>query len=316
MQTEAQNRIEIVDVSPRDGLQNEQRVFSTREKLELIDLGLRAGVKRVEVTSFVNPKRVPQMAGAEEVCEGLPKRDEVDYIGLVLNMRGAERAVAAGLDELGAVCVASDTFAGKNQGQTRNESGHSAAAIVALAKEYGKRSSVTIGAAWGCPFEGEVPAENVLELARIAAEAGADEISLADTIGVADPWRVTSLFNQLRVVTGDIPLRAHFHNTRNTGMANAYAAIEAGVTTLDASFGGIGGCPFAPAATGNIPLEDLLYMAERAGIKTGMDLARSIEAGQWLAERLQGRTPGMLIRAGAFPQTGADEDTSEASATG
>jgi hydroxymethylglutaryl-CoA lyase len=293
--------VEIVDVSPRDGLQNEQRVFSTDEKLALIELGLRAGVKRMEVTSFVNPKRVPQMADAEAVCEKLPVLDDVSYIGLVLNLKGAERAIAAGLDELGAVCVASDTFAGRNQGQTRIESGQSAAAIVELAKSHGKRSSVTIAAAWGCPFEGEVARESVVELARIAADAGADEISLADTIGVADPWNVSTLIDAIRTVTGDIPLRAHFHNTRNTGIANAYAAISAGVTTLDASFGGIGGCPFAPSATGNIPFEDLLYMLQRGGYETGLDLDRSIEAGRWLAERLQGRTPGMLIKAGSFP---------------
>ena len=293
--------IEIVDVSPRDGLQNEKRLFSIDEKLELIDLGLRAGIKRVEVTSFVNPKRVPQMADADEVCARLPIRDEVQYIGLVLNMRGAERALASGIDELGAVCVASESFALKNQGQTRLDSGTSAADIVALAKEHSKRSSITIAAAWGCPFEGEVPYDNVVELAQIAADAGADEIALADTIGVGDPWSVAELFAKVRSVTGAIPLRAHFHNTRNTGLANAQAAITAGVCTLDASFGGIGGCPFAPKATGNIPLEDLLYMVERGGFETGLNLARSIEAGQWLADRLEGRTPGMLIKAGGFP---------------
>lgn len=293
--------ITIVDVSPRDGLQNEQRVFSTEEKLELIDLGLAAGVTRVEVTSFVNPKRVPQMADADALCEEMPRRAGVEYIGLVLNLRGAERALAADLDEFGAVCVASDTFAMKNQGQTRIGSGESAAEVVALAKENGKRASVTIAASWGCPFEGEVPHDNVLELAKLAAEAGADEISLADTIGVGDPWSVRELFGKVRDVTGEIPLRAHFHNTRNTGIANAFAAIESGVTTLDASFGGIGGCPFAPAATGNIPLEDLLYMLDRGGFETGLDLDAAITAGQWLADKLPGRVPAMLIRAGGFP---------------
>ncbi len=294
--------ISIVDVSPRDGLQNEQRVFSTEEKLELIELGLAAGIKRVEATSFVNPKRVPQMADADSLCEHMPRHDGVEYIGLVLNLRGAERALAANLDEFGAVCVASDTFAMKNQGQTRIGSGESAAGIVALAKDNGKRASVTIAASWGCPFEGEVPHENVLELAKMAADAGADEIALADTIGVGDPWSVRELFSKVRDVTGDIPLRAHLHNTRNTGIANAFAAIEAGVTTLDASFGGIGGCPFAPAATGNIPLEDLLYMLQRGGFETGVDLDASIKAGQWLADRLPGRVPAMLIRAGGFPE--------------
>ncbi|MEL7198549.1 MAG: hydroxymethylglutaryl-CoA lyase [Pseudomonadota bacterium] len=299
--------ITLVDVSPRDGLQNEQRVFTTQEKLDLIDLGIGAGIKRVEVTSFVNPKRVPQMADADQLCADMPRREGVEYIGLVLNMRGAERALAADLDEFGAVCVASDTFAGKNQGQTRVESGESSAAIVALAKEHGKRASVTIGASFGCPFEGEVPHENVVELAKMAADAGADEISLADTIGVGDPWAVRDLFGKVREVTGDTPLRAHFHNTRNTGIANAFAAIEAGVTTLDASFGGIGGCPFAPAATGNISMEDLLYMLERGGYETGVSLDHSIAAGQWLADKLPGRVPAMLIRAGGFP-TGESED--------
>lgn len=294
-------RIDVVEVSPRDGLQNEQTVFSVEQKLRLIDLALAAGAKRIEVTSFVNPKRVPQMADADEVARRLPARDDVTYIGLVLNDRGAERALDAGLDELGAVCVASDVFAEKNQGQTRLESGASAARIVSLAKARGKRATVTIGASFGCPFEGDVPHENVLELAKIASEAGADEIALADTIGVGDPWNVEALFEKARGVVGDIPLRAHFHNTRNTGLANAYAAVKAGVRTLDASLGGIGGCPFAPAATGNIPTEDLVYMLHRAGFETGVDLGAAIAAAAWLSEKLQGRTPGMLMKAGIFP---------------
>lgn len=294
--------IDIVEVSPRDGLQNEKTPFSTPEKLELINFALKAGVKRIEVTSFVNPKRVPQMADADEVASGLPKRDEVCYTGLVMNQRGAERAIAAGLDELGAVCVASDIFAQKNQGQSRFGSGQSAAEIVKLAHGNGLRGTVTIGASWGCPFEGEVPHAHVVELASMAADAGADEISLADTIGVGDPWNVELLFEKVRAVTGDIPLRAHFHNTRNTGFANAAAAVRAGVRILDASFGGIGGCPFAPAATGNIATEDLIYMLHRGGMKTNIDIEVAIKAGAWLAEKLQGRAPGMLMRAGGFPE--------------
>ena len=298
--------VEIVEVSPRDGLQNEKTLFSTDDKLSLIDLSIRSGAKRIEVTSFVNPKRVPQMADADEVSARLPRVDGVDYIGLVMNMKGAERALAAGLNELGAVCVATDTFAQKNQGQTRLESGASAASIVKFAKQNGLTASVTIGASWGCPFEGEVSHAHVVELAKIAADADADEISLADTIGVGDPWNVEELFGKVRSVVGDIPLRAHFHNTRNTGLANAAAAIRAGVRTLDASLGGIGGCPFAPAATGNIPTEDLIYMLQRGGFETAMDIEIAISAGKWLAEKLEGRAPGMLMKAGAFPANKKD----------
>lgn len=294
-------KIEIVEVSPRDGLQNEKTLFSTDEKLKLIDFALAAGTKRIEVTSFVNPKRVPQMADAAELSKRLPQRHDVDYIGLVLNHKGAERAIDAGLDELGAVCVASDVFATKNQGQTRLSSGKSAADIVKFAKTEGRRATVTIGASWGCPFEGEVPHENVVELAKMAADAGADEIALADTIGVGDPWNVEVLFEKVGTAVGAVPLRAHLHNTRNTGLANAHAAIGAGVRTLDASFGGIGGCPFAPAATGNIPTEDLIYMLDRGGFSTNTDLDSAISAGKWLAEKLDGRAPGMLIKAGVFP---------------
>lgn len=312
--TEPATAIEIVDVSPRDGLQNEQTVFTTDEKLRLIDFAISAGLRRIEVTSFVNPKRVPQMADADELSKRLPKNNDIDFIGLVLNMKGAERAVAAGFDELGAVSVASDSFAQKNQGQTRLESGKIAASIVAMAKAEGKRCSVTIGASFGCPFEGNVPHQNVIELAEIAAEAGADEISLADTIGVGDPWNVEALFEKVRAVTKDIPLRAHFHNTRSTGIANAYAAIKAGVRTFDASFGGIGGCPFAPGATGNVPLEDLIYMLHRGGLVTGVDLPKSIAAAQWLSKKLPGRVPGMLLKAGVFPTPSQGKDAALCSA--
>ena len=309
-----ENKVDVVEVSPRDGLQNEQTAFSAEEKLRLIDFALAAGAKRIEVTSFVNPKRVPQMADADEVARRLPARDDVAYIGLVLNEKGAERALDAGLDELGAVCVASDVFAEKNQGQTRLGSAESAARIVDLAKRRGKRGTVTIGASFGCPFEGEVPHENVVELAKIARAAGADEIALADTIGVGDPWNVTALFEKVRDVVGGVPLRAHFHNTRNTGLANAYAAVKAGVRTFDASIGGIGGCPFAPAATGNIPTEDLVYMLHRAGFETGVDLGKAISAAHWLSEKLQGRTPGMLMKAGVFPPTDGDREQQRLSA--
>lgn len=296
-------KVEIVEVSPRDGLQNEQVHFTCDEKIKLIEYALAAGMKRIEVTSFVNPKRVPQMADADELSRRLPRRDDVQYIGLVLNKKGAERAIDAGLDELGAVCVASETFAQKNQGQSRLGSGESAAAIVKLAHEKGLRGTVTIGASFGCPFEGEVPHEDVIELAIIAVDAGADEISLADTIGVGDPWRVQILFEKLRDAVKGVPLRAHFHNTRNTGFANAYAAYEVGVRTFDSSFGGIGGCPFAPAATGNIATEDLIYMLSRGAISTNVKIEEAIAAGKWLSEKLQGRAPGMLMRAGSFPET-------------
>lgn len=295
--------IEFVEVGPRDGLQNEKALIATADKLALINHAIAAGARRIEVTSFVNPKKVPQMADADDVCAGLPDRDDVTYIGLVMNLRGAERALATGrINQLGAVCVATDRFAMANQGQTSDESVDAAKAIVALARQHGRTAQVTIGAAFGCPFEGEVSEDRVVKMAARLAEAGPVEVALADTIGVGNPAHVARLVERIRQAINPLPVRVHFHNTRNTGLANVWAAVLAGATVIDGSLGGLGGCPFAPGAAGNVPSEDVVYMLERAGIATGMDLARMIEASRWLAGVMDRKLPGMVAQAPVFPK--------------
>ena len=293
--------VQIIEVGPRDGLQNESTLLPCATKVEFINRAIAAGIRRIEVASFVNPKRVPQMADAEEVLAALPRRDEVSYIGLVLNRRGFERAQAAGCNEIGMAVVVSETFNQRNQGASVTESVAAWHEIAALAHAAGIRAQVTLSAAFGCPFEGEVAVERVVELARRVAEARPFEIALADTIGAGVPSQVSELVGRVREALPGIPLRCHFHNTRNTGIANAYAAVAAGVRVLDASNGGIGGCPFAPAATGNIPTEDLVYMLTRMGIATGVDLDALLATGRWLQEQLGRPVPGMLIKAGGFP---------------
>ena len=295
--------IEFVEVGPRDGLQNEKALIATADKLALIERAIAAGARRIEVTSFVNPKKVPQMADAEDVCAGLPQRDDVTYIGLVMNLRGAERALATGrINQLGAVCVATDRFAMANQGQTSDESVEAAKAIVALAKEYGRTAQVTIGASFGCPFEGEVSEDRVVAMAARLAEAGPVEVAIADTIGVGNPAHVTRLVERVRQAINPLPVRVHFHNTRNTGLANVWAAVAAGATAVDGALGGLGGCPFAPGAAGNVPSEDVVYMLERGGIATGMDLAKMVEASHWLAGVMERKLPGMVAQAPVFPK--------------
>jgi len=300
--------VDVVEVGPRDGLQSEPGVLPTTTKVEFIERAIAAGVRRIEVTSFVNPKRVPQMADAEAVLAALPRHAGVHYIGLVLNRRGFERAAAAGCNEIGMAVVASDTFNRRNQGVTSDESIAAWLDIARAAKSAGIRPQVTVSAAFGCPFEGEVPVSRVVEIAKRVAEAEPFEIALADTIGVGVPSQVIELVGAVREAVPGVALRCHFHNTRNTGLANAFAAVQAGVRTLDASLGGIGGCPFAPAATGNIPTEDLVYMLHRSGHPTGIDLAAAIETGKWLQEQLGRPVPGMLVKAGDFvlqPQVSA-----------
>lgn len=293
--------IELVEVAPRDGLQNEPELLSTDTKVELVAKIIGAGVKRIEVTSFVNPKRVPQMADAEQVMAALPREDGVSYIGLVLNQRGFERAVKARCDEVNFVVVASDTFNRKNQGMSTDQTLSLWADIARAAKSEGIRSSATIAAAFGCPFEGEIAVKRVAEIAAQIFQSGPDEIALADTIGVGVPSQVAQLVNAVADAAPEVPLRCHFHNTRNTGIANAAAAVAAGVKTLDASVGGIGGCPFAPSATGNIPSEDLIYMLDRMGVRTGVDGPELIATAKWLADELGRDVPGLLHRAGYFP---------------
>jgi hydroxymethylglutaryl-CoA lyase len=293
--------IEIVEVSPRDGLQNEQQTVSTTDKIALIDRALTAGLRRIEVTSFVNPTRVPQMADAEAVLAGLAGRPNLSRIGLVLNRRGLDRALRAGVDEVNFVVVASETFSLRNQGATVAQTLEAWEAVAATCHAERMPLSAVIGVAFGCPFEGEVPVSQIATLvARIAAQAPA-EITLADTVGVASPADVLARFTTARAAAPGIVLRAHFHNTRNTGLANAYAAIGAGVTVLDASIGGIGGCPFAPAATGNIPTEDLCYMLQRMGLVRHVNLPSLIETAAWLEGRIGRKIPAMLGRAGLFP---------------
>ncbi len=295
--------VEIVEVGPRDGLQSEPGVLPTAAKIELIERLVDAGLRRLEVTSFVNPKKVPQMADAELVLAGLRKREGVRYIGLVLNQKGFERALAAGCNEVGMAVVASDTFNRRNQGVGTDDSIAAWLAIAREAKAAGIRAQVTVSAAFGCPFEGEMPVDRVLEVAKRVAEAEPFEIAFADTIGVGVPAQVSEIIGRAReVLPKTVQLRAHFHNTRNTGLANAYAAVEAGVSALDSSVGGIGGCPFAPAATGNIPTEDLVYMLSRSGFQTGIDLDKLVTATEWLQQALGRSVPGMLVKAGNFPK--------------
>lgn len=301
------NGVEIVEVGPRDGLQNEARILGTAEKVALIERAIGFGARRIEVASFVNPRKVPQMADAEAVVAGLPRGNGVTYIGLALNRRGAERALAAGIDEIGAVCVATDRFAMRNQGQTSDESLEISREIVALARDAGRSASITIAASFGCPFEGEVSPDRIVAMAVRAAESRPREVALADTIGVASPGEVANLVRRVRAAIAPTPVRVHFHNTRNTGLANVWAAVSAGVTIVDSSLGGLGGCPFAPAASGNVPTEDVAYMLERSGISTGLDLDAAIAASRWLGQVMEKSLPGMLARAGAFPKTATAE---------
>jgi hydroxymethylglutaryl-CoA lyase len=297
------SRIEIVEVGPRDGLQSESQVLSTAAKVEFIRRLVGAGLRRIEAASFVNPKRVPQMADAEAVLASLAavEGSSARYIGLVLNRKGFERARAAGCTEIGMAIAASETFSQRNQGCSIEEGVEAWLDIARAARSAGIRAQITISTAFGCPFEGEVPAIRVRALAERLAAGEPEEIAIADTIGVAVPSQVTELFGLLRTSLPRVKLRAHFHNTRNTGLANAYAAIEAGVRILDSSCGGIGGCPFAPAATGNIPTEDLIYMLHRMGYDTGVDLPALVETSRWLQQTLDHAVPGMVVKAGLFP---------------
>lgn len=300
--TAGQRSIEIVEVGPRDGLQSEPGVMPTEAKIEFIHRLVDAGVRRLEVTSFVNPKKVPQMADAEQVLAGIRRQAGVYYVGLVLNRKGFDRAVAAGCNEIGMAVVASDTFNRRNQGVGTEDSIAAWLEIAAAAHAAGVRPQITVSAAFGCPFEGEIAVDRVIQIAKRVAEGNPYEIAFADTIGVGVPSQVTEIIGRARAALPGMRLRAHFHNTRNTGIANAYAAIEAGVHSLDASTGGIGGCPFAPAATGNIPTEDLVYMLQRSGIDSGVDLDKLIAIGGWLQQTLGRSVPSMLVKAGGFPR--------------
>ncbi len=297
--------VQIVEVGARDGLQNEPEIVDTGNKLALIDRVMNAGIRRIEVASFVNPARVPQMADSEAVIAGLPDRKDMSYIGLCLNTRGVLRAIESraggkrGVDEAGCVVVASDTFGQRNQGQTIAEGIAANIEMLKLARQNGLIPQLTISASFGCPFEGAVPPARVLDIAKALAEAEPVEIALADTIGVAVPSQVRDLFGRLReILPPHMRLRAHFHNTRGTGIANAWAAYEAGVRVLDSSVSGLGGCPFAPKATGNIATDDLVYMLRQSGIESGIDLGGIIATTHWMESLLGRQLPSMVARAG------------------
>ncbi|NWG46185.1 MAG: hydroxymethylglutaryl-CoA lyase [Alphaproteobacteria bacterium] len=295
--------VEIVEVSPRDGLQNESRLLYTEDKIALVERLAAAGARRIEAASFVNPRRVPQMADGEAVMAGLSGRTRARLIALALNETGLRRAIAAQADEINYVMVASPGFGLRNQNATPEQSAALFETIAPLAHEAGIPLSVTISVAFGDPFDGEVPHGVVAELAARAAGAGADEIALGDTIGVADPWDVRRRLEAVRAAAPGTRLRVHFHDTRGAALANIHASLEAGVRIIDASCGGFGGCPFAPNATGNVATESVVYMLERGGLSTGIDLDALIATARWLEERIGRPAPSLLLRAGGFPSS-------------
>ncbi len=297
-------RIEIVEVGPRDGLQNDPVLLPTAVKLEFIDRLIAAGVTRMEAASFVNPKLVPAMADSDAVMAKVP-RGRARFIGLALNERGMRRAIEAGCDEINYVMVASEGFGKRNQNATPEQTADLFDRVAVLAHDAGVPVSATVSVAFGDPFDGEVPVATVAELARRAEAAGAVEIALGDTIGVADPWDVRRRAEAVREAAPKTRLRMHFHNTRNTALANVFAAVEAGVDVIDASTGGIGGCPFAPAATGNVATEDVVYMLHRGGYETGLDLDALIKTAKWLeTDALGHEVESLLSKAGPFPPRG------------
>ena len=296
------SKVSILEVGPRDGLQSEPEILPTEVKKEFITRTINAGIKNIEVTSFVHPKKVPQMADAEKLVESLPDRDDVNYIGLIMNQRGFERARDCGIDEVGMVIVSTDTYNMKNQNVVTQQSIDNWLDIASSAKSAGIRTSVVIACSFGCPYEGEVDPEHIASIAEQILKGEPDVIGLADSVGVAVPNQVKKTFALIKDLAPTIPLRTHLHNTRNTGLANAAAAVEAGVSIIDASTGGIGGCPFAPKATGNIPTDDLLYMLDRSGIETGVNLKEIVKTTDWLETQLGRPVPAMVPKAGIFPE--------------
>jgi isopropylmalate/homocitrate/citramalate synthase len=282
--------VTLCEVGPRDGLQNEHDVIAPQTRAELVNRLAATGLPRIEAVSFVRDDAVPQMAGAEEVVEGIERRDGVEYVGLVLNEKGFERFAASGLDRVNLTLGATETFNQRNANATLDEAMERVTSILAQATG---PSTMTISVAFGCPFEGRVDPDAVVALAERFSAAG--EIVLADTIGVATPRQVKGLIER----TGAVGF--HGHNTRNTGFANAYAALEGGASLLDGSIGGLGGCPFAPRATGNIATEDLVYLLEGDGVDTGVDVDALIGISDWLEGVLGRQLEGQLYRAGSFP---------------
>jgi hydroxymethylglutaryl-CoA lyase len=293
---------EIIDVSPRDGLQNEATLLSTAAKVELITRLADAGVRRLEATSFVHPEAVPAMADAEDVMASVPHDRSVSYIGLVLNRRGLDRAIAAGCDEVNYAVVVTDTFSQRNQGTTSAEGIEVWKEIAREARAAGIRPSLVVSTAFGCPFEGEVRVGSVVDVVEACLEELPERLSLADTIGVAAPTDVRERFEAIApIVPTQVQLGTHFHNTRGTGLANVVTALDMGIRSFDASLGGLGGCPFAPNATGNIVTEDLAYMLHRMGLDTGLDLDRLAGTAEWIKRYLPDSVVGLYHRAGPFP---------------
>ena len=292
----------LCDVGPRDGLQNDPAILPPDTRAELCRRLAATGLRRVEAASFVHPRLVPQMAGAEDVLAALDAEDGVTWAALVLNARGLERALAAGAREVHAAYPVSETFAERNQNMTVEQAASATEAIIAAAHAAGARATATIATAFGCPFEGRVDPGVVVEHAGRMGAAGADEVMLADTIGAGVPAQVRRLLPDSQAAAGATPVGLHLHNTRNTGFANAIAGLEHGATLFDASVGGLGGCPFAPRATGNIATEDLVYLLEGEGHDTGVDLDALIGVADWLAGVVGRELPGLVHRAGGFPQ--------------
>ena len=293
--------IEIVEVGPRDGLQNDPGDMTTDQKLEFIGRLEDAGVKRMESGSFVSPKAVPKMADSTQVFAGLNRATETRHIALALNEKGIRRAIDAAADEINFVLVAGEGFGEKNQRMSPQQSADMLAHCAPLVHEAEIPLSATISVAFGDPYSGEVDPKTVGDLAAQAQRAGATEIGLGDTIGVATPWDVRRVIDEVRAQAPEVALRLHFHDTRGAGLANVAAAVEVGVDIIDASCGGIGGCPFAPAATGNVATEDVVYMLERAGFETGLDLVKLIDTAKWLETALGHPVSSSLRKAGGFP---------------
>ncbi|MEE3000549.1 MAG: hydroxymethylglutaryl-CoA lyase [Pseudomonadota bacterium] len=300
----ALSKIEICEVGPRDGLQSESRIWSVDERVELIDRLSATGVPRIEAVSFVNPKRVPQMADAETVMAKIQRREGVVFAGLALNAKGAERAIEAGCDEVRYVVVSSETFNQRNQGASIDETLAGFSQIADKVINAGLKLSATVAAAFGCPFEGKVEPKQVARIAKQLVDGGCVEIGIADSIGSGVPTQVDDLFASVREEVGvNIGIGFHLHNTRNTGFANAAAAANQGVLFLDSSVGGLGGCPFAPRATGNIATEDLCFMLRNMGFETGIDIDAYVEIASWAEGFFESPLPGQIMKAGLFPET-------------
>lgn len=296
------DRVSLREVGPRDGLQNEPPV-PTDDKVKLINRLSHTGVGRIEAVSFVHPRAIPQMGDADEVWSRIDRAEGVRYSALVPNLRGAQRALDAGFSELEVVVSASDTHNRKNVNRSTEESLEDIAQIVDLAHASGAGCQVVVSTAWGCPYEGDVPPTRVVNVAGRAVREGADGVSFGDTTGMATPSRVTALVGAFRLVHADTPLNLHFHDTRGTGMANVLAALQLGVDDFDASVGGLGGCPYAPGASGNIATEEFVHMVEDMGVGTGVDVEEMIDTASE-AERMVGHTlPSQVLRAGPRTRT-------------